>query len=441
MFQYDLSLKQEQKLCLNMEMKLSLNILQMNVLELEKFIYDEVQNNFLLDIDEEDFVKKIEYFKNGNKDVYYELNDDEKTNVEIEDNQEKSLYDILKEQLRLIKLDNKKYLIGNYIIDNINEYGYLEISVKEIAKRLNVKENEVEEVVKIIQTFEPSGVGARDLKECLKIQLKNLNIDDPLIFMIIDKHLEDVAKNNFNKLSKSLKVDKDKLIEYVNIIKNLNPKPGASFISKKNYYVVPDVIVDFKDGELILDIYEKNIPSLRINKFYLQLLNEGSEIEKRFIKDNIKKAMAVIRAIDERRKTLEKIFFALVNQQKEYILGMKEKKPLTLKDLAYMTDLHESTISRALSNKFIQTPKGIILSKELLSKGINISYDNKISVSYIKSLIIDIIKNEDVNRPYSDMEISKILSQKGISISRRTVAKYREELNILPSNLRKKHKK
>ncbi|MCX7904815.1 MAG: RNA polymerase factor sigma-54 [Caloramator sp.] len=437
MLQFDLNIKMENKLILTQDMNLSLKVLQMNILDLERYVYEEVEENPVLDVDEEEYINFIKFLHQDENMCYQEIND-ETNDREIIETKELNLRDVLLEQLRLSKLDNKKYKIGKYIIDNLDEAGYLTLSIEELSKELKVRIGEVEEAIRIIQSFEPYGVCARDLKECLKLQLINRGLADDILIKIIEEYLEDVASLNYTKLSKSLGLTKEKIFDYINIIKKLNPKPGLIYKSSNLQYTFPDALILFDNinDEIKIEIMDKRIPKLKINKMYLELLSKGDNFEKEFVRDKVKRAFALIKAIENRKNTLEKIFLFIANEQKEYLFKNGTKKTIYLSDIAKVTNLHESTVSRTVNNKYVQTPKGIMLVKNLLSRGIA-QEDERVSVEHIKRLIKDLITNEDKRKPYSDLQISNILMEKGIKISRRTVTKYREEMDILPSNLRK----
>ncbi|MCX7904770.1 MAG: RNA polymerase factor sigma-54 [Caloramator sp.] len=437
MLQFDLNIKMENRLILTQDMNLSLKVLQMNTLDLERYVYEEVEGNPVLDVDEDEYINFIKFLHQDENMCYQEIND-ETNDKEIIETKELNLREVLLEQLRLSKLDNKKYKIGKYIIDNLDEAGYLLFSIEELSKELKVRIEEVEELVRIIQTFEPYGVCARDLKECLKLQLINKGLADDMLIKIIEEHLEDVASLNYTKLSKSLGLTKEKIFNYINIIKKLNPKPGLIYKGSNLQYVFPDALILFDNitDEIKIEIMDKRIPKLKINKMYLELLSKGDNFEKEFVRDKFKRAFALIKAIENRKNTLEKIFLFIANEQKEYLFKNGTKKTIYLSDIAKVTNLHESTVSRTVNNKYVQTPKGIMLVKNLLSRGFA-QEDERVSVEHIKRLIKDLITNEDKKKPYSDLQISNLLMEKGIKVSRRTVTKYREEMDILPSNLRK----
>lgn len=222
------------------------------------------------------------------------------------------------------------------------------------------------------------------------------------------------------------------------MIKKLNPKPGLVYKESSTQYIFPDAFIYFDkiNDEIKVEIMDKRIPKLKINKMYVDLLANGDTLEKEFVSDNFKRAFALIKAIENRKNTIEKIISYIAKEQKDFLFKNGTKRTIYLSDIAKVTNLHESTISRTVNNKYVQTPKGIMLAKDLLSRGIS-QEDDRISVEQIKKLIKEIITNEDKRRPYSDVQISDLLLEKGIKISRRTVTKYREEMNILPSNLRK----
>jgi len=332
-------------------------------------------------------------------------------------------------------------LIARFIIESLDENGYLNTSLDEIASGLaklgiKVQVQKVEEVLnKLQQELDPPGIAARNLKECLLIQLKRSKIKNPLVEKIILNHLEDIAKGRLRKISKSLKVPLPNIYKAIEfIVKNLNPKPGKSIGEDPYYseYIKPDIKVEKDKDHYILTIVNDNVPKIGINlKYYEEYLeklkrNNISDEEKEELKRNYEYAKLLIKALHERSKILYKIAHCILEFQKDFLdKGIKYLKVLKLKDVARDVGLHESTISRAISNKYIDTPQGIFKLKFFFVKGLN-----NISVYTIKEEIKEIIKTENKKKPYTDNQIKGILEKKGIKISRRTIAKYREELNI-----------
>ncbi|KRQ88034.1 RNA polymerase sigma-54 factor [Caloramator mitchellensis] len=430
---FELNLNQRQSLSMSQDMQLSLSILQMNIMELEQFINEEVCNNPVIDFDDS-IEHYIDYRKKGS-DYNGQLETIEENNFELNLIIEENLHDLLKKQLRLSGLDNKSLKIGYYIIDNINEQGYLESDEMEIASHFRCSIEEVLKVLYIIQGFEPNGIGGKNIEECLIIQLRNLKKLNNDLEAIIKNHLKDIAKGNFNKIISNLKIEKDVLNHYVKLIKSLNPKPGLSFCIKNTEYVYPDLIVKNENGELQIDLLKDILPVLKINKEYLNLINDRSSKEFKFIKEKIKRAFLVMNSIEKRKKTLLKISRVILEQQINFLEG-SHLNPISLKQIAEKTNLHVSTISRAVSGKFVLTDRGLFELKHFIqreTKKDEISY----SVDFIKNKIKNMIEEEDKQKPLSDEKISSLLKTYGLDIARRTIAKYREELGIPSSNLRK----
>ncbi len=352
----------------------------------------------------------------------------------------KTLQEHLLQQLHFLKLTEKEYEIGETIIGEIDERGYLKTPVEEIARITGAETNAVERILKKIQEFEPTGVGARDLRECLLIQIKNLknSKETSLAYKIVDKYFDLLVKQHYDKIARKLKVFEYEIKEVIEkIIKKLNPSPGISFSSESPEYVVPEAEVKVNEkGEIIIKLNQESIPRLFINPSYKAMLKR-KDIQpevKKYIRKKLQRAILLMRSLEQRGSMLYQVIKAIAEYQKEFFIkGPENIKPLTLKEIAEKVNVHESTISRIVNGKYIQTPWGVYELKYFFAT--QLGYAPDISSRRIMYMIKEIIKNE--NKPLSDTQIAAMLKKKGIKVARRTVAKYRNLLGILPSRLRK----
>jgi RNA polymerase sigma-54 factor len=304
---------------------------------------------------------------------------------------------------------------------------------------IKVPVTKVIKIVNFIRRFEPSGVGGRNLKECLKIQLINMNHCDDMLFHIIDEHLEDIGYNRDNKLMKELDLDKEDISYYREVLKGLDPKPGLKYCEEEPDFVIPDIFVELNGGKVVVAMNDYYVPRLKINSYYESLLQKGGdEKTTEFIKSGLNSASFVINSILQRRETVKNITQLLFEKQIEFLKhGESYIKPMTLKEIAEVLEIHESTVSRAIKNKYAVTPRGIYSLKHFFTTGLAFQEGEDVSVVKIKETIKDLISKENKKKPYSDQNITDILKEKGYTISRRTVAKYRENLNILSTRERK----
>ena len=332
--------------------------------------------------------------------------------------------------------------IGAFIIGNIDEDGYLRATNEEIASSGNHDPAEVEKAVKAIQSLDPIGVGARDLRECLLLQLEFLEVDVPLVDEIIRDHWDMFMQRHFVQLAKALSIDMKTLEGVVEIIKHLDPKPGRKYSNERAIYVEPDVYVHKVGDEYVIVLNEDGMPKLRINGSYRAMLNsmdskqDGETVN--YIKDKIRSAVWLIKSLDQRQRTIYKVAESIVKHQREFLeKGIDFLRPLVLRDVADDIQMHESTVSRVVSNKYMHTPRGLFLMKYFFHSGIDSDTGEDISSLTVKKKIQSFIEAEDPRKPLSDSKIMKILNDEGINIARRTVAKYRDELNIPSSTDRK----
>lgn len=454
---YDLTLEQSQKLIMTPELRQAIELLQFNSLELKEYITNEMEQNPMLESlgSSEEFENLDKYTNDNDIDwkEYLDKYDDISYRPQVDKNikeynyesfvsYEPTLKEHLMSQLSLISLDNKEHKIGEYIIQNIDESGYLNISTDEIAKFMKCRMEDVEVILDIIQTFEPAGVGARDLRECLLIQVMNKKDATSYIITIIDDYLEDLGYNRIQKIAKELNLELGEVQEACDYIKRLEPKPGRAFrgSSEDVRYITPDAEIQLIDGELVVILNDVTGPRLNINNYYRELMKSGGDKNTiDFLNEKFNSAMWVIRSIEQRRNTIKKVIESIVKFQKDFFIeGERALKPLTLKDIADDIEMHESTISRATNGKYVQTPRGVFELKYFFSTGI-LGNEGDISSTSIKVTLKDVVDSEDPKKPYSDQKISELLKEQGINISRRTVAKYRDELGIPSSSMRRRY--
>ncbi len=364
-------------------------------------------------------------------------------------------------QLGLRILDERQLQIAEYIIGNIDEDGYLRREVDEIiddlafSQNLEVDEKEVLDVLEIIQDFDPPGVAARDLRECLLLQIKRKDLSNPsvnLAYNIIKNLFDEFTKKHYDKITKKLNITDDELKDAQSEILKLNPKPGSSYsnpLSKTVQHIIPDFILEYEDDEFKLTLNNKNIPELRISNTYSEMLEEYSTNKKNqskdtreavmFVKQKLDSAKWFIDAIRQRQNTLMTVMEAILDYQKEYFKDGDETKlrPMILKDIAEITGLDISTISRVSNSKYIQTHFGIFPLKYFFSEGMQTDSGEEVSTREIKKILQELIENEDKHKPLTDDKLAQILKEKSYNIARRTVAKYREQLNIPVARLRK----
>jgi RNA polymerase sigma-54 factor len=353
-----------------------------------------------------------------------------------------SLWDHLNWQANLTFFDKKDKEIAQHIIGNINEDGYLIISQEEIAKTCKTSVKKVNKVREKIKGFDPVGVGSLTLKEALLAQIEYLQIKDEVACSIINDHLHLLEKSDYSHLAKVLGIPLSAVKCHLEIIKGLDPAPGMKYSQERTSYVVPDIIVNQEDDKLNIVLNNESLPRLRINSYYKKLLAQASKDNPdtyRFLKDKMRKALWFLRSLDQRNQTIYKVAKYIVEKQKEFIeKGIEHIKPLTLIELAREIGVHESTVGRVVANKYIMTPRGVFSLKYFFHKSLSGDFGEEISSLRIKERIKKLIDNEDKGSPLSDIEIEEILGRENLKVARRTVAKYRKQLRLQPSHIRKR---
>lgn len=371
----------------------------------------------------------------------------------------KSFHDIVYSQFHLKRITDRQRIIGDFIIGNLDDSGYLNRDLNAMVDDFAFTQNfitdikEIEETLLIIQSLDPPGIGARSLKECLSIQLQlkdieNKNIANALV--IINKYFNEFSKKHYDKIIKRLNISEEDLKEAINEILNLNPKPGNSLNEsiKVNHYVMPDFLITNEDGELRLSINGRNAPELHISHTYREMFKAYSESKTKnkkekdavmFIKQKLDSAKWFIDAIRQRQETLLYTMTAIMNYQEEYFLTGDETKlkPMILKNIAEIVNMDISTISRVVNSKYVQTPFGTFLLKSFFSESMENAEGEAVSTREIKKILQDVVDNEDKRKPVIDEKLTNILKEKGYNIARRTVAKYREQLGIPVARMRK----
>ncbi len=467
----------------------SLRLLQMPTLELEQVIQQELEINPLLEIDEEIDQDEEE------REVDEEVEADEEDEVEAEEQEEldleemefddadldngqfdeddwnnylndsgyssppeeydpnieewendgasqRSLEDDLQEQLLLTDLSGEDRMIGEYIIGNIDEDGFLRSQVEDIANVLGVDLEDVERVLQVIQTFDPPGVGARELRECLMIQLREQGLENSLVMEIVRDHLDDLVNRRYSKICRALGVEREEIAQAEEIISGLNPKPMVYGEARINHnLVVPDLEVQKVGNEYVVSLTDRNVPSLRVSPIYRSLLSQSEKAgreAKKFVVDRLNSARWFISAIHQRRATMLKVMRCIVeNQQAFFDHGLGHLKPMVLQEVADKVEMHVSTISRVSNGKYVQTPHGVFELKYFFDGGLSREDGEDISAKSVKEKIAKLIQEENPQTPLSDQRIANILKKEGIEIARRTVAKYRDQMKINPARYRK----
>ena len=354
----------------------------------------------------------------------------------------KSLRDHLLWQFLMTKPSIEEEPIASLIVGNLNKDGFLDSTVEEIAMMSNRSVEAVEDLLAKMQSFDPIGVCARDLKECLLIQANHFAFENTIVTDIISNHLHDLEKKNYKGICKALKANMDEVVSAVNVIKAFEPKPGRQFSDETPQYINPDIHVYKLEDDFVIMLNDDGMPKLRVNSFYKRTISQGKKISgeaENYIQDKIRSAAWLIKSIHQRQKTIYKVMESILGFQREFFeQGIAHLKPMVLRDVAQDIGMHESTISRVTTNKYAYTPQGIYELKYFFNSSIKRAYGGNIASASVQEKIRQIILNENPKKPYSDDKISQLLKQDHhIHIARRTVAKYRELLKILPSNKRK----
>jgi RNA polymerase sigma-54 factor len=471
-----LSLRQSQRVVMTPLLQQAIQLLQLSTLELQEVVQKELLENPLLEespeadapdapqataeaaptspVSEPPPADSPSRDERGTDDLPFDLNavmfDDheERSLVSQEDREDlpfenlvkssESLTDHLDEQLRFTVEDLVVRRIGEEIIGNLDEDGYLRAGIDEIAQRCSVPPTEVEKVLTMVQGFDPPGVAARSIQECLLIQLRVDPNPDPVSVEIVEQYFDDLSRRRYPDIARAMKLPLDRIMESVEEIMGLEPKPGRRFGGNDSRYIIPDVVVYKLSGEYVVVLNEDGIPRLRVNSLYRSLLRSSGDEAKQYVEQKLRSAVWLIKSVDQRQRTLRKVTTSIVKFQREFLdKGLAYLRPLSLRDVGEDIGMHESTISRVTTNKYVETPQGLFELKFFFHSGIASGDGEMVSSVSVKKMIQDLLANEDPAKPLSDQEVAQILKGRGLTIARRTVAKYREELGILPSHQRR----
>jgi RNA polymerase sigma-54 factor len=354
-----------------------------------------------------------------------------------------TLADHLVWQLNLSRFNPQERQIGLEIIGNLDEDGYLKATVEELAAATGAEPAVVEAVLSRVQEFDPTAVACRDLRECLLKQVDQLGMTGSLVEAMLKDHLSELENRKYPAIAKALKVPLDEVFEAAKMISNLNPRPGRAFTQDDVHYIVPDIFVYKIGDDYVVMLNDEGLPNLRINAFYRHALSGGTDVDAKageYIQEKMRGAVWLIKSIHQRQRTIYRVTQSIVKFQRDFFdKGISYLKPLVLRDVAEDIEMHESTISRVTTNKYVQTPQGLFELKYFFNSGISTTEGESIASESVKNKIREIISSENPKHPYSDQKMVELLRQHGIDIARRTVTKYREMLGIGSSTERKRH--
>ncbi len=351
-----------------------------------------------------------------------------------------TLQEFLSDQLRLEEVDDERRKIAEMLIGNINDAGYLTVSIEELSKSTGVCPESIEKVLRLIQAFDPAGVGARDLRESLLLQLERAGLADSLESKIVARHLDDLARHRYPKIARRLKVKVDQVQKAAQAIARLDPRPGNRHSPDTSRYVLPDASIVKVGGEFQILLNSEHLPHLRISRAYKEMMANDASGASDYLREKIRGGRFLIRSIQQRQQTLENICRVLLELQRDFFeQGPAFLKPLTMNAVAQRIGVHETTVSRAISGKFLATPFGVFEMRYFFTSGFEVGEGQSLSNTSVKETVAELIKNEDPHAPLSDSQIVEKLEAAGLRIARRTVAKYRDELGLLPSNLRRRY--
>ncbi|BCJ86947.1 RNA polymerase factor sigma-54 [Effusibacillus dendaii] len=439
---YGLWQEQTQKLVMTPELRQAITVLQFSSEELAGYLEAEAVQNPVMELELPDWLAASREHA-----LHKPIGAQRETNplpVESVLRSHQSLEDHLNRQLQLLKLSERELRLASFIVGSLDSNGYLTMQIDEISHICRCDAEEVEAALQIVQSLEPTGVGARSLSECLWLQaLEIKNVPEP-VFQIIENHLPDVAQGRTSRIAAVLGITLQETQRAIDLIRSLDPKPGRWYTTESAAFVVPDVIVERVAGDYVVIVNDRSTPRLHISDFYRTLLQQqdGSvpSETRDYIVSKLNSALWLLKSMEQRRQTLYKVTEAIISLQMDFFDGGVAKlKPLTLRDVAERVGIHESTVSRAIAGKYVQTPQGVYELKYFFDSGVTTSAGEGAAAESVKSLIKSLVDKEDRKEPLSDQKICEILKEKGIRISRRTVAKYREEIGIVSSMQRKRY--
>ena len=474
-----------QELKINPRLYQAMDLLYMPLLDLQQHLKQELLNNPFLEMvepeeeeeeeggeTEEAAAEKPE--KTANDEIDWEgiLLDGFDAGGRREEHEEKEYYepvtvdtrdlsDHLRDQIALLDLDPRQMLLAEEFIGNINEDGYLACPVEDIRNSINdvvVKaaeaterdvdevpvytEDEVLRMLEIVQGLDPAGVGARDLRECLMLQLRDAGLEQSVPYRLVRDCFDELINHRWSEISKRFGISPGDVQKAADEIAKLDPKPGLVYSDASDNYIIPDLVVEKIDGKYHVFLNDANLPRLKLSRAYQEIARDKKKFEgenKEFISNKLNSANWMIQAIEQRRQTMLKVMNYIVERQRDFFeKGVQYLKPLTLREVAEVISMHESTVSRVTNEKFVQTPRGVLPLKFFFSSGLSTTGGEDVSARGIKDQIQKLVENEDPKHPLTDQAIVNILKESGVQIARRTVAKYRDQLGVLSARMRKR---
>lgn len=462
--EFGLKLDLSQKLVMTPQLCQAIAVLQLSSLELAEMVEKELLENPVLETEESSEVEttgepiqelvaeekppetKLEEYLEW--DVYFNEGvyngetaaAEEKRSFEAFASVGITLREHLEMQMHLVAHNKMTEKIGRYLIGCLDDNGYLSITSAEAAAALGVEVAQIEIVLALLQSFDPPGVGARDLRECLSLQLRYRGIEDVLVWAVVNNYLHDVGEGRVRHIAEHLKVTPREIQQAVDYIRTLDPKPGSAFGGGQSSYITPDVSIERLNGAYVILINDTQVPRLTINPYYKRVMRDIDADAKKFVEGRLNSAVWLIKSIEQRRRTLYNVAEAIVELQRGFFdHGPKQLRPLTMKTVAERLGVHESTVSRATANKYASTPHGLFSLRTFFTSGVNSTEGEALSASTVKQDIKELIAAESADQPLSDQAIAETLARSGTTISRRTVTKYREELGIAASSKRKRY--
>ncbi|MCB1098309.1 MAG: RNA polymerase factor sigma-54 [Verrucomicrobiae bacterium] len=459
------SLSQQQKL--SPQMQQSLQVLQVPTLELRQLVQQEISENPVLEDESSDIsleqqqeeaaretdneIEALTQLDEDWRDYMQQLRRNSGSSSD-QDAKRQFLFDSLVEpitlqehlmaQLSTADDDAETRELAEMIIGNIDDRGFLQIAIGEFSLTAGIPLKKLQTAKELIQSFDPVGVGSEDLRECLLIQLKRLGKEFSLEYRIVSSHLDDLARKRYPQIAKKLSVTIEQVSSAAEMIATLNPKPGSAFSSTPDFYIVPDVTVEWDGTKWVPRLNEEHVPRLRISNTYKEILSSSNSDTnvRSYIRDKIRGGKFLIKSIHQRQETIQHIAQEIVDRQTEFMEhGKTHLRPMNMAQVAEEVGVHETTVSRAISGKYMATPHGMFEMKYFFTSGYETDSGESMSNTSVKNALADLVKNENHKSPLSDQKLVEKLKEQGINIARRTVAKYREELNILPSHLRKSY--
>lgn len=429
--------RQMLKMVMTTELRQAIELLQLSTYELKQFIQKQAEENPFIEL-----IEKDNYSSNYKKRSFRTGN--EVDSIDFTASEEHSLHDELLEQIINYELTKQQYKLVRYLILNINEHGYLTVTNEEVYDQLGVTCEEVEKAKKLIHKLEPAGIGASDLSECLAIQARKEYPNNQLLVTLINNYLQALADKQWNRIAKELNISLARVKDLYETIQTLNPRPASSLATTRIDYVNPDIFIEKREGSntFSVSLSDYYLPDIKYNHSYSNELMKTNELSQ-YVNDHYKKYKWLLNSIEQRRTTILKIMEVIINHQQAFLNNgtPSSLKALTLKDVANEIGMHESTVSRATANKLVETPAGTFELRYLFSTKLSTQSGKDTSQTKVKSIIEQMIDHENKYKPLSDQKIADELKmENGIVISRRTVAKYRDELQIPPSSKRKEIK-